>query len=117
VRSSGRSEALFVYSVEVAPLGSTEWTATGRKVGMLAGLWGIARTSDLWFPGMPQWDESEGCMRFDQAAFRAHLAELGVHLRVPPSWFYQRMRAQLCGLYNWLALTIANGVYRTEAIV
>jgi hypothetical protein len=89
---------VFVYGVEVAPVGATDWRTKGRKGAELADLWGVCHVSDMpvrW-PYL-QWDEEQGCFVGDRRPFRQLLAQLDAHHKGSKAESLRQIRAWMVG--------------------
>lgn len=86
---------IFVYSVEVAPAGSTEWTATGRRGGVVTDAWGLCCPSDppTFYLLARRWNADEGFYECDRAILRQYLATLPSRHRAES---YRHARAHVC---------------------
>ena len=86
---------LFVYSVEVAPVGATDWTATGRKGDVISDSLGLCSTSDLTMPYSLalRWNADESTLEGNRAIVRHYLAMLA---RPQRAECYRAARAHVC---------------------
>jgi hypothetical protein len=86
-----------VFSVEVAPLGATEWVTEGRKGGELTDLWGICRTSDQGFASYFNWNEANCEYDFNSDLFTKSLRLCPSRSAVTET--YRAIRADVCGIF------------------
>jgi len=86
---------LFVYSVEAAPVGATDWTTTGRKGGVVSDVWGLCSTSDLAAPYSLalRWNADESTLEVNRAIVHQYLAILARPYRAE---CYRAARAYVC---------------------